>query len=147
MEIESASNKYTFVWRGSVETYDTRLRKRPAASSLRQNRYLKWESRETQPDEKLSVEEFQARTARIQKKMNSTEVPQENKEGSRKDRKENPYRKYLNMNALSISWENGIPYSKTDEDATFMRMKRGCYEKQPAKARLQYTDSHGKSSS
>lgn len=67
-KIESASNKYTFVWRGSIETYDTRLREKTRRILSEAEQVLEMESRETQPDEKLSVEEFQARTARIQKR-------------------------------------------------------------------------------
>ena len=57
-KIESASNKYTFVWRGSIETYDTRLREKTRRILSEAEQVLEMESRKTQPDEKLSVEEF-----------------------------------------------------------------------------------------
>ena len=74
-KIESVANKYTFVWRGSIETYDTRLREKTRRILSEAEEVLEMESHETRPDEELSVEEFQARTSRIKEKMNSTDVP------------------------------------------------------------------------
>ena len=74
-KIESVANKYTFVWRGSIETYDTRLREKTRRIISEAEEVLEMESHETRPDEELSVEEFQARTSRIKEKMNSTDVP------------------------------------------------------------------------
>ena len=121
-KIESASNKYTFVWRGSIETYDTRLREKTRRILSEAEQVLEMESRETQPDEKLSVEEFQARTARIQKKMNSTEVPKKIKKAVEKTEKESIPKILEYERALDILGERNS-YSKTDTDATFMRMK------------------------
>ena len=121
-KIESASNKYTFVWRGSIETYDTRLREKTRRILSEAEQVLEMESRKTQPDEKLSVEEFQARTARIQKKMNSTEVPKKIKKAVEKTEKESIPKILEYERALDILGERNS-YSKTDTDATFMRMK------------------------
>lgn len=121
-KIESASNKYTFVWRGSIETYDTRLREKTRRILSEAEQVLEMESRETQPDEKLSVEEFQARTARIQKKMNSTEVPKKIKKAVEKTEKESIPKILEYERAPDILGERNS-YSKTDTDTTFMRMK------------------------
>lgn len=74
-KIESASNKYTFVWRGSVEKYDARLREKNRLILSDAEHVLEMESHETQPDKELSVEEFQARPSRIKAKMFQREVP------------------------------------------------------------------------
>ena len=121
-KIESASNKYTFVWRGSIETYDTRLREKTRRILSEAEQVLEIESRETQPDEKLSVEEFQTRTARIQEKMNSTEVPKKIKKAVEKAEKESIPKILEYERALDILGKRNS-YSKTDTDATFMRMK------------------------
>lgn len=121
-KIEPASNKYTFVWRGSIETYDTRLREKTRRILSEAEQVLEMESRETQPNEKLSVEEFQARTARIQKKKNSTEVPKKIKKAVEKTEKESIPKILEYERALDILGERNS-YSKTDTDATFMRMK------------------------
>lgn len=121
-KIESAANKYTFVWRGSIEKHDTRLREKTRRILSEAEEVLEMESHETQPDEELSVEEFQARTARIKEKMNSTEVPKKIKKAVEKTEKESIPKMLEYERALDIMGERNS-YSKTDEDATFMRMK------------------------
>lgn len=121
-KIESAANKYTFVWRGSIETYDTRLREKTRRILSEAEEVLEMESHETQPEEELSVEEFRRRTSRIQEKMNSTEVPKKIKKAVEKTAKDSIPKMLEYERALDIMGERNS-YSKTDEDATFMRMK------------------------
>ena len=121
-KIESVANKYTFVWRGSIETYDTRLREKTRRILSEAEEVLEMESHETRPDEELSVEEFQARTSRIKEKMNSTDVPKKIKKAVEKTAKEYIPKMLEYERALDIMGKRNS-YSKTDEDATFMRMK------------------------
>lgn len=121
-KIESAANKYTFVWRGSIEKYDRRLREKTRRILSQAEEVLEMESHETPPEEELSVEEFQKRTSRIQEKMNSTEVPKKIKKAIEKAQKESIPKMLEYERALEIMGERNS-YSKTDEDATFTRMK------------------------
>lgn len=121
-KIESAANKYTFVWRGSIEKYDRRLREKTRRILSQAEEVLEMENHETPPEEELSVEEFQKRTSRIQEKMNSTEVPKKIKKAIEKAQKESIPKMLEYERALEIMGERNS-YSKTDEDATFMRMK------------------------
>lgn len=121
-KIESASNKYTFVWRGSIEKYDTRLREKTRMILSEAEQVLEMESHETQPHEELSVEEFQARTSRIKEKMAHAEVPKKIRKAVEKAEKESIPKMLEYEHALDIMGERNS-YSKTDEDATFMRMK------------------------
>ncbi len=121
-KIESASNKYTFVWRGSVEKYDARLREKTRLILSDAEHVLEMESHETQPDKELSVEEFQARTSRIKAKMSQREVPGKIKKAVEKSAKDSIPKMLEYERALDILGERNS-YSKTDTDATFMRMK------------------------
>ena len=121
-KIESAANKYTFVWRGSIEKYDSRLREKTRRILSDAEKVLEMESHETPPDEELSVEEFRARTSRIQEKMNNREVPKQIRKAVEKTAKESIPKMLEYERALDIMGERNS-YSKTDESATFMRMK------------------------
>lgn len=68
-KIESAANKYTFVWRGSVEKYDARLKAKTEAllSQIERNHAI--ESDESPVPEKLTVEEVSQRLDRIKEKL------------------------------------------------------------------------------
>ena len=134
-KIESVANKYTFVWRGSIETYDTRLREKTRRILSEAEEVLEMESHETRPDEELSVEEFQARTSRIKEKMNSTDVPKKIKKAVEKTAKEYIPKMLEYERALDIMGKRNS-YSKTDEDATFMRMKEDAMKKQQATMEL-----------
>jgi putative transposase len=141
--IESAANKYTFVWRGSIKTYDTRLRKKTRRILSEAEEVLDMENHENQPDEELFVEEFRRRTSRIQQKMNSTEVPKKIKKAVEKTAKESIAKILEYERALDIMGERNS-YSKTDEGCHVHAHEGRRHEKQPVKAQLQHTDSHWK---
>lgn len=121
-KIESSANKYTFVWRGSVEKYDARLKEKTHRILREAEQVLEMESRESQPSGELSVEEFRSRTSRIQEKMAHAEVPKEIKKAVEKAEKESLPKMLEYERDLAIMGERNS-CSKTDEDATFMRMK------------------------
>ena len=64
-KIESVANKYTFVWRGSVEKYDARLKVKTDAllRQIEQNHAV--ENQENPVSEELTAEEVAERVERI----------------------------------------------------------------------------------
>lgn len=62
-KIESAANKYSFVWRGSVEKYDARLRAKTDAVLREIENTIEAENRDTAEDIELTTEEFSSRGA------------------------------------------------------------------------------------
>ena len=121
-KIESSANKYTFVWRGSVEKHDARLREKTDRILRDAELVLEMESPESQPAGELSVEEFRKRTSRIEEKMSRTEVPKKIKKAVEKTEKAAIPKMLEYERDLAIMGERNS-CSKTDEDATFMRMK------------------------
>ena len=120
-KIESAANKYSFVWKGSVEKYDTRLREKTDAILKEIEQVIEAESRDTTEDRELSTEEFSTRVERIKERMHSKGMTKE----QRKQVKEleaavDKMAEYDHKREVLGSRNS---YSKTDEDATFMRMK------------------------
>ena len=120
-KIESSANKYTFVWRGSVEKHDARLREKTDRILRDAELVLEMESPESQPAGELSVEEFRKRTSRIEEKMSRTEVPKKIKKAVEKTEKAAIPKMLEYERDLAIMGERNS-CSKTDEDATFMRM-------------------------
>ena len=57
-KLESAANKYGFVWRGSVEKYDKRLREKTDAVLREIEQVICEENREPDTEQTLSSEEF-----------------------------------------------------------------------------------------
>ena len=121
-KIESSANKYTFVWRGSVEKHDARLREKTDRILRDAELVLEMESPESQPAGELSVEEFRKRTSRIEEKMSRTKVPKKIKKAVEKTEKAAIPKMLEYERDLAIMGERNS-CSKTDEDATFMRMK------------------------
>ena len=68
-KIESAANKYSFVWRGSVEKYDARLREKTDAILREIEQVIDAESGDAMDDNTLSTKEFSTRVERIKKRM------------------------------------------------------------------------------
>ena len=120
-KIESAANKYSFVWKGSVEKYDTRLREKTDAILKDIEQVIEAESRDTSEDRELSTEEFSSRVERIKERMQSEGMTR----GQRKQVKEldAAVDKMAEYDHKREVLGNRNSYSKTDEDATFMRMK------------------------
>ena len=120
-KIESAANKYSFVWKGSVEKYDTRLREKTDAILKDIEQVIETESRDTSEDKELSTEEFSSRVERIKERMQSEGMTK----GQRKQVKEldAAAEKMAEYDHKRAVLGNRNSYSKTDEDATFMRMK------------------------
>ena len=121
-KIESVANKYTFVWRGSVEKYDARLKAKTEAllRQIEQNHAI--ENQENPAPEELTAEEVAERVERIREKVDADNLSKE----ERKALKQIETDAVPRMNRYRGQLETMGPrnsYSKTDPDATFMRMK------------------------
>ena len=121
-KIESVANKYTFVWRGSVEKYDARLKAKTEAllRQIEQNHAI--ENRENPVPEELTAEEVTKRVERIKEKVDADNLGKEERKALKQIETDSVPR----MNRYRGQLETMGPrnsYSKTDPDATFMRMK------------------------
>ena len=121
-KIESVANKYTFVWRGSVEKYDARLKAKTEAllRQIEQNHSI--ENRENPASEELTAEDVAERVERIREKVDADNLRKED----RKSLKQIETDAVPRMNRYKGQLEtmgSRNSYSKTDPDATFMRMK------------------------
>jgi hypothetical protein len=76
-KIESAANKYTFVWRGSVEKNKQKLLNKVHFILVQANDLLSQELQEEIPDE-LSPELMKEKTERIIKKLESSDLDKDN---------------------------------------------------------------------
>lgn len=121
-KIESVANKYTFVWRGSVEKYDARLKVKTDAllRQIEQNHAV--ENQENPVSEGLTAEEVAERVRRIREKVDADNLSEEERKALKQIETDavprlNRYKEQLETMGSRNS------YSKTDHDATFMRMK------------------------
>lgn len=121
-KIESVANKYTFVWRGPVEKYDARLKAKTEAllRQIEQNHAI--EDKENPVPEELTAEEVTKRVERIKEKVDADNLGKEERKALKQIETDsvprmNRYREQLETMGSRNS------YSKTDPDATFMRMK------------------------
>lgn len=121
-KIESVANKYTFVWRGSVEKYDARLKAKTEAllRQIEQNHSI--EDCENPAAGELTAEEVAERVERIKEKVDADNLSKEDRKALKQIETDavprlNRYKAQLETMGSRNS------YSRTDPDATFMRMK------------------------
>ena len=121
-KIESVANKYTFVWKGSVEKNKAKLIEKVRGVLSAAEEELAIEEASEVPDE-LPQDEFERRAKSILSKMDSMGISkgkrrkEVEKAVSESVEKINEYDHHLE----TLGKRNS--YSKTDPDATFMRMK------------------------
>ena len=121
-KIESVANKYTFVWRGSVEKYDARLKAKTEALLRQIEQSHAIENQENPAAEELTPEEVAERVERIREKVDADNLSKEERKALKQIETDavprmNRYKEQLETMGSRNS------YSKTDPDATFMRMK------------------------
>lgn len=121
-KIESVANKYTFVWRGSVEKYDARLKAKTEALLRQIEHSHAIENQENPVSEGLTAEEVAKRVERIKEKVDADNLSKEERKALKQIETDavprmNRYKERLETMGCRNS------YSKTDPDATFMRMK------------------------
>ena len=121
-KIESVANKYTFVWRGSVEKYDARLKEKTEAllRQIEQNHAI--ENQENPAPEELTAEEVAERVERIREKVDADNLSKEERKALKQIETDSVPRMNRYKEQLETMGSRNS-YSKTDPDATFMRMK------------------------
>lgn len=118
-KIESRSNRYTFVWRKSIEKYKERLEERiHKILGMIEEGIAGDNSPEDDPPTPFNSEEIKKRVAQINRENRSKEEQRAIKTLENKLLpKLEEYERHLD------TLGNRNSYSKTDSDATFMRMK------------------------
>lgn len=121
-KIESVANKYTFVWRGSVEKYDAGLKAKTEALLRQIEQSHAVENQENPVSDELTAEEVAKRVGRIKEKVDAANLSKEERKALKRIETDavprmNRYKEQLETMGSRNS------YSKTDPDATFMRMK------------------------
>ena len=138
-KVESASNKYTFVWKKAVEKNEKKLDEKlrvflkdvEEITDVENREYGNKDLAEVGEDITVTSEEIKAAADKINKKLDeiADSINEESKDVKKKLKKakrliEKDYlprkEKYEKANA---TFNGRNSYSKTDEDATFMRMK------------------------
>lgn len=121
-KIESVANKYTFVWRGSVEKYDARLKAKTDAllRQIEQNHAI--DNQENPVSEELTAEEVAKRVGRIREKVDADNLSKEDRKALKQIETDAVPRMNRYKGQLETMGSRNS-YSKTDPDATFMRMK------------------------
>lgn len=121
-KIESSSNKYTFVWKKTVMKYDERLKRKTLAliEQIEKNHAIECED-ETSAGE-LTVEDFSERLERLSDRIDESELSKQESKDIRKMKGESLPKMEEYREHLEIMGERNS-YSKTDHDATFMKMK------------------------
>jgi transposase len=119
-KIESVANKYTFVWKGAVDKYDERLKTKVDLVLRQAEKVISSEEEQIGTTVGMNTEEFQRRLDNIVEKIEK--VPSEIQKEIKKISKESLPKIKEYERHKEILQERGS-YSKTDQDATFMRMK------------------------
>jgi transposase len=122
-KIEAKSNKYTFVWRGSVEKYKEKLEaKINSILSDIENSILS-DNQEVNQEElpkKINSEELKEKLSALNKKLKEPNK-KITKELQKLQEEHLPKLEKYEKDLVVLGHRNS--YSKTDPDATFMRMK------------------------
>ena len=123
-KIESCANKYTFVWKRATETNKAKLEKNVKAVLEEVEKILDIEQREAENERPMTADEMQQRTDRVLKRMkeNTDALTKQQKKAVEKIADEGVSKMREYEEKLDILGERNS-YSKTDHDATFMRMK------------------------
>jgi len=122
-KIESVANKYTFVWRKRVEKDKARLESGIRSVLDEAERVLAEELEEEEPAAENSVEDINSRIDNLLSKMDKAGI---SKGKQRKAVEEVKKKKLPKLDEYEVQLErmgDRNSYSKTDPDATFMRMK------------------------
>ena len=121
-KIESVANRYTFVWKGSVEKSKARLEAKVEAVLKTAESVLSEENGECASEES-GVTDLAGRTERILRRMDERGISDRKLRKSVQKVKEESLPKLEEYNGHLETLGERNSYSKTDKDATFMRMK------------------------
>ena len=121
-KVESSANKYTFVWKKSVEKFDARLKQKTDALLKQIEEKHAIECEEETSSGELTVKDFSERLERIGEKIDESGLNKQEAKIIKKIKEESIPKMEEYREHLEIMGERNS-YSKTDHDATFMRMK------------------------
>lgn len=122
-KIESAANKYTFVWRGSVEKYKAKLEDKIQSVLDEIDSQTKEDSKEINKQEAprtIDSKELKAKLAELNSKLKESSKTTQ-KQLAKLQEEHLPRLEKYERQLETMGDRNS--YSKTDPDATFMRMK------------------------
>lgn len=120
-KIESVANKYTFVWKGSVEKNQEKLVAK--VRTILSDAEKSLEIEQSQEEQELTSDDMEDRAQRILDKMDEKGISDKKLRKSVEDvQKESAPKKRKYEEHMEILGDRNS-YSKTDNDATFMRMK------------------------
>ena len=122
IKIESVANKYTFIWKGSVEKNKSKLLVKVDAI-LKEAEAVLEEENISDSQEEITKENLKQRTDRILKKMDNTELSDKKLRKRVEKVKEESLPKLEEYDKHLETLGERNSYSKTDPDATFMHMK------------------------
>lgn len=122
-KIESASNKYTFVWKGSVEKNKAKLEEKIKGVLSSISESIKEDKQEYKKEEvvkEVSLSELKEKIKELNERL--SELPKKQKKEVKKLAEQDlPRLEKYEEQLEQLGGRNS--YSKTDPDATFMRMK------------------------
>src|SRR5574344_2141058 len=120
-KIESVANKYSFVWKGSVEKNKAKLESKVRTVLEMAEQTLALEEKES--EEELSAEEMERRADNILDKMDREGLSDRKMRKSVEKVKSEKAPKMREYEGKLETLGERNSFSKTDPDATFMRMK------------------------
>lgn len=129
-KIEANANKYTFVWNKSVRNYDQKLDMKikkhlceiDRMAAEENNIYLDEDLEEKGENSRITAEQVTAVVETIERKLEGNPKDKELKKKAREFKKDILPRKQKYEKSFAV-FQGRSSYSKTDQDATFMRMK------------------------
>ena len=123
-KIESSANRYTFVWKRATETNKAKLEKNVKSVQEEVEKILDIERREAENEHPMTADEMQQRTDRVLERMKERKeaLTMQQKKAVEKIADEGVSKMLEYEEKLDILGERNS-YSKTDPEATFMRMK------------------------
>ena len=121
-KIESVANRYTFVWKGSVEKNKEKLEAKVDAVLRTAEDVLAMEEAEC-AEEEPRVDDLTERTERILKRMDEQGLSDRKLRRSVEKVRDESIAKLEEYDSHLETLGERNSYSKTDRDATFMRMK------------------------
>ena len=127
-KIESVANKYTFVWKGCVEKNKAKLEAKVDAVLKAAESVLAEENGECSAEEPC-VEDLPERTERILRKMDEQGISDRKLRRSVEKVKDESLPKLESYGQHLGTMGQRNSYSKTDPDATFIRMKEDAMNK------------------
>ena len=121
-KVESASNRYTFVWRGSVEKNKARLESKIQSILSEVDKHIEQDKQERTPDALPDMDScgLREKVSALNKRLSGMNKA-EKKQVKKLQEEYLPRLAKYESQLEKLGDRNS--FSKTDEDATFMRMK------------------------